>query len=112
MITVRRFFVGFFGFLSQLLNHPSRVLWFCVFLIFVNLVADGSLFRLWSLYRDQVQLERDIVTLKSRSTDLRAKLQKAKDPSFLEKEARDRFDLVSAGNLVFVFSDEQDLDEK
>jgi hypothetical protein len=40
------------------------------------------------------------------------KLQKAKEPGFIEKEARDRFDLVSRGDLVFVFTDEQELDDK
>ena len=38
-----------------------------------------------------------------------AQLRKARDPVFLEKEARDRFDLVSEGDLVFVFSEEEAL---
>lgn len=88
------------------------MLWLCGLLIVVNLLADGSLFRLWSLYADQVQLQKDAVTLQQHSVELKKKLQKAKDPSFLEKEARDRFDLVSRGDLVFVFTDEQGLEDK
>ena len=65
-----------------------------------------------SLYHDHVQLQQSAEILKNRSAEFRVKLQKAKDPSFLEKEARDRFDLVSRGDLVFVFSDEQDFEEK
>ena len=78
----------------------------------INLVIDGSLFRLFGLYRDQERLKQNIELLKSRSTELRSKLQKAREPAFLEKEARDRFDLVSEGDLVFVFTDEQEFDDK
>lgn len=88
------------------------MLWLCGLLIVSNLVADGSLFRLWSLYRDRVQLEQNLQALQTRSQDLKMKLQKAKEPGFIEKEARDRFDLVSRGDLVFVFTDEQELDDK
>lgn len=88
------------------------MLWLCGLLIISNVVLDGSLFHLWSLYRDRVQLSQDLELLKNRSIDLRAKLQKAKDPGFFEKEARDRFDLVSRGDLVFVFTDEQEFDDK
>jgi cell division protein FtsB len=109
---VRRLFVGFFRALSELLQHPSRVLWLCGLLIIINFVADGSLFRLINLYNDHVQLTEEIASLQTRSIELRSKLQKAKDPAFLEKEARDRFDLVGAGDLVFVFTDEQDIEEK
>jgi cell division protein FtsB len=109
---VKRLFVGFFRALNELLQHPPRVLWLCGLLIISNLVADGSLFHLWSLYRDRIQLTQEIDSLKNRSTELRAKLQKAKEPGFFEKEARDRFDLVSRGDLVFVFTDEQELEDK
>jgi cell division protein FtsB len=88
------------------------VLWLCGLLIVSNVVLDGSLFHLWGLYRDRVQLTQELDLLKNRSIDLRAKLQKAKDPGFFEKEARDRFDLVSRGDLVFVFTDEQEFEDK
>ena len=104
---MRRVFVGFFSGINELLQHPPRVLWLCGLLIILNLVVDGSLFRLWGLRRDYTQMQSSITQLRTRSDDLKFKLQKAKDPSFLEKEARDRFDLVSEGDLVFVFTDEQ-----
>jgi cell division protein FtsB len=109
---VRRLFVGFFQAINELLLNPTHVLWLCGLLVVVNLVADGSLFGLWSLYHDRDRLQTNLETLKTRSAELRSKLQKAKDPVFLEKEARDRFDLVSQGDLVFVFTDEQDNDDK
>lgn len=109
---VRRLFVGFFRSINSLLYRPTRILWVCAFLIAINMIADGSLFRLWGLYRDNGRLEQSIDLLKTRSSELRSRLQKAREPSFLEKEARDRFDLVSEGDLVFVFTDEQEFDDK
>ncbi len=73
----------------------------------LNLVLDGSLFRLWSLHRDYDGLQSEIQAVKKQNDKLKGQLQKAKDPAFLEREARDRFDLVSEGDLVFVFSEEE-----
>jgi cell division protein FtsB len=72
----------------------------------LNLVLDGSLFRLWSLHRDYVNIEQDIHVLQTQNGELKQRLAKAKDPAFLEREARDRFDLVKEGDLVFVFTEE------
>lgn len=72
----------------------------------LNLVLDGSLFRLWKLHRDFNQLNSDIASLQGQHLALKNQLTKAKDPAFMEREARDRFDLVSEGDLVFVFADE------
>lgn len=82
------------------------MIWLCLGLIVLNLVLDGSLFRLWSLHRDHTQLEAELVTLTQQNDKLKTQLKKAKDPAFLEREARDRFDLVNEGDLVFVFSEE------
>ncbi len=71
---------------------------------------DGSLFRLWSLHRDSEVIGQSIKSLTQQNQDLKKRLLRAKDPAFLEREARDRFDLVSEGDLVFVFSEEEDAD--
>lgn len=105
---VRRFLIGFFHGLNDLLQAPQKVIWICLGLVALNVVLDGSLFRLWSLHRDQVAIEQNIANLEQQNQDLKKRLLRAKDPAFLEREARDRFDLVSEGDLVFVFSDEED----
>lgn len=74
----------------------------------LNLVLDGSLFRLWSLHRDHVNIQADIKNLEKQNADLKNRLKKAKDPAFMEQEAREKFDLVSEGDLVFVFSEEEE----
>lgn len=105
---VRSFLIGFFRGLNDLLQTPQKVIWICLGLVTLNVVLDGSLFRLWTLHRDHVQIQQNIQTLQAQNAELKKRLQRAKDPAFLEREARDRFDLVSEGDLVFVFSDEED----
>lgn len=73
----------------------------------LNLVMDGSLFRLWGMHRDFENIKQNIHQLEQQNQKLTVQLAKAKDPAFLEREARDRFDLVSEGDLVFVFSEEE-----
>lgn len=104
---VRSVFVGFFRALNEFLQHPPRVLWLCGVLLVLNLVLDGSLFSLWRLNIDLAQIQNETQIQSTRSEDLKLQLKRARDPAFLEKEARDRFDLVSEGDLVFVFADEQ-----
>lgn len=105
---VRSFLIGFFRALNDLLQRPQKVIWICLGLLVLNLVLDGSLFRLWSLNQDAQTISQDILSLQAQNADLAKRLKKAKDPAFLEREARDRFDLVSEGDLVFVFSEEED----
>ena len=105
---MRSFLIAFFRGLNNLLLAPQKVIWICLGLLTLNLVLDGSLFRLWSLHRDSDSILKNNQTLQTQNQDLARRLQKAKDPSFLEREARDRFDLVSEGDLVFVFSEEED----
>ena len=85
------------------------MIWICLGLVVLNLVIDGSLFRLWSLHRDFASIQANIQSLGTQNEKLKVQLAKARDPAFLEREARDRFDLVSEGDLVFVFSEEEGL---
>lgn len=79
----------------------------CLTLVILNLIVDGSLLRWWSLHRDYNLIQKSIQILEQQNAKLKVQLRKAKDPMFLEREARDRFDLVSEGDLVFVFSEEE-----
>lgn len=104
---VRRLLIGFFGGLNHLLQTPQKVVWICLGLVLLNLIFDGSLYRLIGMYRDQATIHQKIATLSKQTEDLKTRLKSARDPAFLEREARDRFDLVSEGDLVFVFTEEE-----
>lgn len=98
---------GFFAAINDFLHRPWIVLWSCVAVAFANLVLDGTLFRLWTLQREQVELKQNSITIEKEITKLAGQIKQAKDPVFWEREARDRFDLVNEGDLVFVFADEE-----
>ncbi len=104
---VRSLLIGFFQGINHLLQAPQKVIWICLGLVVLNLIIDGSLLRLWSLHRDHASIQEKIQVLQGKNQEMKARLARAKDPAFLEREARDRFDLVSEGDLVFVFSEEE-----
>lgn len=103
---IPHFLVRFFQWLNDLMHHPLKVIMLCLGLAFASLVVEGSLLQLWSLHRDHEDLGRRISRMQEESQKLAMKIQKATDPSFIELEARNRFDLVNEGDLIFVFSDE------
>lgn len=102
-----RSMVGFFfhGF-RETLHHPFRVFWICVGLACVGVILDGTALRLWSLRRDHQVLSERIVEAKARSRQLEFRIREAQQLEFIERQARDQFDLVKEGDLVFVFAEE------
>ncbi len=88
------------------LNSPRRSFILCCVFIFIALVFDGSLFHLWRLYRDQSALNQRIEEVKQATELLKVEVQKARNPRYVEKQARERFDLVAEDELVFIFSSE------
>ena len=97
---------GFFAAVNDFLHRPWVVLWTCLALAFVNVVMDGTVLRIWGLNRDVQQLVQSSSEIKTELNNLNHRISQAADPTYMEREARDRFDLVSAGDLVFVFTDE------
>ncbi len=100
--TVKAFADG----LTNFLNRPVRVFWFCVCVLAANVLLDGSFLQLWSLHRDHHRLAGRIEESKGRLKNLEFRIQKAQQPQFIERQARDQFDLVKEGDLIFVFSDD------
>ena len=98
--------------LEDLLNNPLKVFWICLGVAFLSLVASGTLLQLWGLHRniEKIKLETQATSVKL--IDIRQDLLQAQDPGFIEKQARERFDLVHEGDLVFVFSDEPEASKK
>jgi cell division protein FtsB len=90
----------------ELIHHPVRVFWICVALASTAVFLDGTALRLWSLHREYHMIEKRIADAKTRSKQLEFRIQEAQQPEFIEKAARDQFDLVKEGDLVFVFADE------
>lgn len=47
-------------------------------------------------------------SVRAATGEIQMKIKKAKDPQFIEIQARDRFELAEEGDLIFVFSDTED----
>lgn len=90
----------------RLLNHPGKVATFCVVFLATTLVMNGLLWRLWGLHRDFERLTFEISNTQGGIEKLNAQLKQAKDPSFIERQARDKLDMVDEKDLVFVFPEQ------
>ncbi len=102
---VRDFFSKVVRTVSDFIHQPVKVLTVCLVLVFVGLVLDGTLFRLWALHRDSRELIHKMQVISHQTSDLRHQIGRAEDPKYIELQARQRFDLASEGDLIFVFSD-------
>ena len=89
----------------RFLDHPAKVAFCCLVVFAVSIVLNGNAFRLWGLHRDFDRIQSDIGLTKENIRDLSVQLLQAKDPVFIERQARDKLDLAGEHDLVFVFAD-------
>jgi hypothetical protein len=87
------------------LNQPQRVLIACFFVMIISLFLNGTLWKVWGLYRDQSVISEQIIQANQAVKNFDLLMVKAKDSTFIEHEARDKMDLVSENDLLFVFPD-------
>ena len=104
---LRGIFANIARLVSQLVHQPLQVLSLCLAIVFVGLVVDGTLFRLWSLYRDSETLAHKTINISKEADELQMKIIKAKDTEFIGHQAREQFELAGEGDLIFVFADEE-----
>lgn len=90
----------------KLLYQPMKILVLCVFFATLSLLLNGGFLQLYKLHRDQSILEGQILAGKMQVIDLNNQLKEAKEPSFIERQALDNYDLVNEQDLVFVFADQ------
>jgi cell division protein FtsB len=104
---IRQFFAHIAKIVSEFIQHSLKVFVTCLILVSMGFLLNGSLFRLWRLNRDSRDLTQRMQVLRKDTTELEKKIKRAQDPNFIELEAREKFDLASEGDLIFVFSDEE-----
>ena len=93
--------------LKQFLNRPLWVFLACLVLVFFNVVFDGTLLRMWNLFNSRKALENRIADIQNKNTEVEERLKKLSQADFLEKEVRQRFNLVGEEEIVFIFSEEK-----
>jgi cell division protein FtsB len=77
----------------------------CVCIFILSLFFNGALWRIWSLRHDLSTIKGQIISSKEQSKALDMQIKQAKDPSFIERQAKDKLDMVGEHDLVFVFSE-------
>lgn len=92
--------------LRRFLNHPGKVSLCCLGVFTVSIILNGNVFRLWSLHRDFDRITHEISETRSNIATLTGQLKQAKDPAFIERQARDKLDLAGEHDLVFVFAEQ------
>lgn len=96
--------------LSDLLNRwlmsPKKVLFTCFLFALVGILLDGTLYQMWELNLEKKNTQQKIHETELSIKKLQKQIRMAHDPKFIEREARDRFDLVNKDDVVFVFSNE------
>lgn len=88
------------------LDRPGWIFSGCLAFFVVNLLVQGTVFKLVGLDNQIHKLNTDTNVLKVQLSALDQQLARVKDPAFLERKAMDQFDMASEEDLVFTFSDE------
>jgi cell division protein FtsB len=89
--------------LREALDHPGRIFVYCVVFFVATVSLNGTPLRLWGLHRDFDRRTTEIQKNINSIEDLKAQIRLAQDPLFIERQARDRLDLVGPDDLIFVF---------
>ena len=90
----------------KLLNQPAKIFILCLLFATVSLVLNGTFLQLYRLHRDRDVLQEQIKATHLNILELDKQLKMAKDPVFIQRQARDNYDLVDEHDLLFVFSEE------
>lgn len=102
MRIVRGYF-KLFSWIRVQLDSPLKVFLFCLGLFVFSLLSNGLWWRLWALQRDQQAIHLKIEMTQQRITELDKLLKQSQDIEFIERQAKERLDLVDENDLVFVF---------
>lgn len=93
--------------ISRLLMSPRKVLFTCLVFALAGILLDGTLYKMWELGVEKKSMQQKISETEISIKKLQKQIRMAHDPRFIEREARDRFDLVNKDDIVFVFSNDE-----
>ena len=91
----------------KFLDRPIRVLLVCAGFALASLSFNGGLVHLYNLHRDLEKSHRQSQIVSAEILDLDEKLTKAKDPTYITRQALDNYEIGEDQDLVFVFSDSE-----
>lgn len=92
--------------MNEFLKRPFWLFIACSVIVCMHLILDGAFLRMWHLYNSRKVLERRISDIQTKNALVEERLNKLSNSRFLEREVRDRFNLVGEEDIIFIFSDE------
>lgn len=93
--------------LHLFLHQPSRVLLICLVVGFGSLLFSNNLIRLFQLHQDKSIILKQMANIQTQISQLNSQIKMAKDPSYIERQALDLYDLIDENDLMFVFSEDE-----
>lgn len=85
------------------LNQPKKVFITCFSVLIISLFLNGTVWKVWALYRDQAFIKEQIEQSRATIKAFDIQMLQAKDATFIQHQALDKMDLVSENDLIFVF---------
>lgn len=85
------------------LNQPERVFVVCAFVLVISLFLNGTVWKIWGLHRDRATITQQIHQAEMSVLNFDKLMLRAKDPSYIERQALDKMDLISENDIIFVF---------
>ncbi len=89
------------------LNSPGKVLVLSTIFFLINFFINGNFIRLLNLKNEIEKLNGSIKKNKYSIEQIENNLSKTNDPIYMERQAREKLDLVSEDDLVFIFPGEE-----
>lgn len=90
--------------IKRWLNSPGKVFVCCLCVFVLSVLFNGTLWRLWSLNGDHKRFVADIGQVKADISQIESQMKIVKDPSYINRLARDKMDLIGENDLMFVFT--------
>lgn len=87
----------------KILNSPRKVLLFSLIFLFINMMSTGNIVKLLNLKNELDRLGFVLEKNKLEIEQIEQNISKSKDANFIERQAREKLDLVEEGDLVFIF---------
>ncbi|MBC7753529.1 MAG: septum formation initiator family protein [Moraxellaceae bacterium] len=85
------------------LYQPYKVFILCLCLLCGSLLLNGTVWKVWGLYRDEAKFKAAITKTIDDTKALTVQMTVVKDPQYIERLAKDKMDLVGENDLMFVF---------
>lgn len=93
---------------SLILSNTKYTVAICACFLVFTLFIRGSFFKYFKMKKYQAKISQEIKAVELTSSDLKKKLEKVNDVQFIETQIKKKFDFVKEGDLVFIFSDQNE----